>query len=118
MKNYRITEHPILTPAKGDKLTFYWKGEELTGVMGETIASALFANGIRTFGYHVKDGAPLGIFCANGQCSQCTVLANGLPVKACMELIQPGMQVEPVRGNPPLPKEAEQVSLPVDVCHQ
>ncbi|GAK60031.1 putative oxidoreductase [Candidatus Vecturithrix granuli] len=104
-KTYRITEHPILTPETRKDLTFFWKGEELSGKEGESIATALFANGIRTFGYHSKDGAPLGIFCANGQCSQCTVLANGLPVKACMELIQPGMQIEPVDGNPPLPDQ-------------
>ena len=110
MKNYRITEHPILTPEPRNEVTFTWNGEEMTGLAGETISSALFANGIRTFGYHAKDGSPLGIFCANGQCSQCTVLANGLPVKSCMELIQPGMQIEPVQGNPPLPDEALSVN--------
>ncbi len=82
----------------------------MKGIAGEPISAALFANDIRTFGYHVKDGSPQGIFCANGQCSQCTVLANGLPVKACMELLQPDMQVEPVRGNPPLPKKVAPVT--------
>lgn len=104
MKNYRITEHPIITPDEREEVTFFWKGEEFIGLAGETIAAALFANGIRTFGYHSKDEAPLGIFCDNGQCSQCTVLANGLPVKACMELVTPNMKIEPVIGNPLLPE--------------
>jgi len=76
----------------------------MRGREGETIASALFANGVRIFGHHHKDGAPLGIFCANGQCAQCTVLADNLPVKSCMELVRPGMRVEPADGLPPLPE--------------
>jgi len=70
---------------------------------GETIASALFANGVRIFGHHHKDGAPQGIFCANGQCAQCLVMADGLPVKACMIPVRPGMRVEPLDGKPALP---------------
>ena len=65
-------------------MTFSWRGQPLLARPGETIASALFANGVRTFGHHPKDGAPQGIFCANGQCAQCTVVADGLPVKSCM----------------------------------
>lgn len=102
MKNY-ITEHPILTPPTPDLVEFYWQDQKLTAQRGLTIASALFANDIRIFGFHHKDNAPMGIFCANGQCSQCTVIANGLPVKACMEIIQPGMKVLPVTGHPILP---------------
>lgn len=104
MNTYRISEHPILTPEKREEVSFFWKGKRFTGFAGETISSALFANGIRTFGAHIKDEAPLGIFCANGQCSQCMVLANSLPVKSCVELVQPGMHVEPALGNPPLPE--------------
>jgi sarcosine oxidase subunit alpha len=32
------------------------------------------------------------------------VIANGLPVKSCMELIQPGMNIKPLNGLPSLPK--------------
>lgn len=67
------------------------------------ISSALFANGIHTFGHHPKDNSPQGIFCANGQCSQCMVIADGLPVKACMTPVKPGMRVYPAEGLPVLP---------------
>lgn len=70
----------------------------------ETISAALFANGVRIFGYHHHDGSPQGIFCANGQCAQCTVIADGLPVKACMTPVRPGMVIEPVTGLPALPE--------------
>ncbi len=121
MTTYRITEHPILPIEPREIVTFTWQGQELTAHKGETIASALFANGVRVFGRHPKDGAPQGIFCANGQCAQCLVLADGKPVKACMELVRPGLRVEPVEGLPVLPPvdrppemgEVEQVRVPV-----
>ncbi|MCU0522720.1 MAG: FAD-dependent oxidoreductase, partial [Anaerolineae bacterium] len=71
---------------------------------GEMIASALFAAGIRVFGHHPKDGAPQGLFCANGQCAQCMVLADGKPVKACMTPVRPGMRIGPIVGLPHLPE--------------
>ncbi len=70
---------------------------------GETLSSALFAAGVRVFGHHAKDGAAQGIFCANGQCAQCLVLADGIPLKSCMELVRSGVRVEPVEGLPTLP---------------
>jgi sarcosine oxidase subunit alpha len=104
MNDYRLTDHPILSSETRSELAFYWQGREMVGLEGETIASALFANGVRVFGHHHKDGAALGMFCANGQCAQCTVLADGLPVKSCMELVRAGMRVEPVDELPMLPE--------------
>ncbi len=106
MADYRIQEHPILVvedESTATSFTFTWEGQPMRGHEGETIASALFANGVRIFGHHHKDGAPQGIFCANGQCAQCAVIADGLPVKSCMALVQPGMAVEPLEGKPSLP---------------
>lgn len=104
MPGYRIEKHPILNIPDRETITFTWKGQEISALQGETIASALFANGIRVFGRHHKDGAPQGIFCANGQCAQCMVIADGLPLKSCTELVQPGMRVEPADGLPALPE--------------
>ncbi len=104
MKDYRIRKHPILPTPDREEFEFYWEGRALRGAAGETIASALFANGIRVFGRHPRDGAPQGLFCANGQCSQCLVLADGKPVKSCMELLLPGMRIEPANGLPELPR--------------
>lgn len=103
MIDNRLYKHPILSIPEKPLFKFYWNGQEFLAREGETIASALMANGIRIFSYHHKDGAPQGIFCANGQCAQCLVLADGYPVKACMELIKPGMKIRPVMGLPELP---------------
>lgn len=107
MPEYRIHKHPILAIPDRKKVTFFWQGTPITAYEGETIASALFANGIRVFGHHHKDGSPQGIFCANGQCAQCLVIADQMPVKSCMELVRDGACVEPADGLPVLPKVAE-----------
>jgi NADPH-dependent 2,4-dienoyl-CoA reductase/sulfur reductase-like enzyme/Fe-S-cluster-containing hydrogenase component 2/bacterioferritin-associated ferredoxin len=104
VEDHRIRKHPILAVPERREVDFYWQGQAMHAHKGETIASALFANGIRIFGHHHKDGAPQGIFCANGQCSQCLVMADGLPVKACMTPVRPGMRVEPLDGKPVLPE--------------
>ncbi|MDW7761700.1 MAG: FAD-dependent oxidoreductase [Acidobacteriota bacterium] len=99
----RVNEHPILRIPEVEEVRFFFAGKPLTGQKGEMISSALFAHGIRIFGTHHKDGSPQGIFCANGQCSQCMVIADGLPVKACMVPIKEGMKVLPLQGFPELP---------------
>jgi NADPH-dependent 2,4-dienoyl-CoA reductase/sulfur reductase-like enzyme/Fe-S-cluster-containing hydrogenase component 2 len=76
----------------------------MAGLEGETISAALFANGITRFSEHRKGGAPQGIFCANGQCSQCTVLVGGLPLKACVTPLAAGMELRTLKGVPALPE--------------
>ncbi|HSP90603.1 MAG TPA: 2Fe-2S iron-sulfur cluster-binding protein, partial [Vicinamibacterales bacterium] len=69
MVEYRIRQPPRLPRPARDTVEFFWNGTPCPGLAGETIASALFANGVRVFGHHHKDGAAQGIFCANGQCA-------------------------------------------------
>ncbi len=117
----RIEGHPIVRIERGEPFAFAFSGRSIKAYPGEMIASALFAAGIRVFGHHPRDGAPQGIYCANGQCAQCLVLADGVPVKACMTPARPGMRVEPVDGLPELPpidrvpemREVETIAVPV-----
>ena len=76
-----IISHPILPIPEQTKVLFQFDGKELVGFKDMMISSALFMNGIKIFGHHFKDGSPQGIFCANGQCAQCTVIADGAPKK-------------------------------------
>jgi len=103
MTENRIKAHPILIDDSVANIPFYWQDQTFLAKEGEMISSALVANGITIFGHHPNDNSPQGIFCANGQCSQCMVIADGLPVKACMTPVRSGMQVFPAEGLPKLP---------------
>ncbi len=103
MTDNRITTHPVLDVPEKESVSFYWNKSKLVGKKDEMISSALFANDIKIFGHHHKDGSAQGIFCANGQCAKCTVIANGLPVKACMTAVKENMIVSSVEGLPKLP---------------
>ena len=100
---YRIDQHPILEVKGEVKIPFYFNGKLLYAKEGEVISSALFAYGINVFGHHPKDGSSQGIFCANGQCAQCMVIADGIPVKGCMVQVKDGMRITTCDGIPELP---------------
>jgi len=99
----RIEKHPILQAPREAGIPFYFNGRKLLARKGEVISSALFAYGIKVFGHHPRDGSPQGIFCANGQCAQCLVMADGVPVKGCMVQVREGMRISPCDGTPELP---------------
>jgi len=99
----RITKHPVLEIPIKNEVEFTWNGDTLTGFEGEMISSALFANDIHIFGHHYKDNSPQGMFCANGQCSQCMVIADGVPVKSCMTSLKKRMVLQSIEGLPRLP---------------
>jgi NADPH-dependent 2,4-dienoyl-CoA reductase/sulfur reductase-like enzyme/ferredoxin len=104
----RIENHPILQSRKDRRqIRFYFDGDEIAGFEGEPVASALIASAHHVFSHHHKDGAPQGLFCANGQCSQCTMLIDGIPKKSCMTPLSEGMDVRTLYGLPHLPAEDE-----------
>jgi len=106
MEQHRIKKHPILPIPDREEITFYWNKSALKAYRSEVISSALIANGISIFGHHHKDGTAQGIFCANGQCAKCTVIANGIAVKSCMTMVSENMVVESAEGLPRLPEDA------------
>jgi len=108
----RITSHPILPPLPEPSVPFTFHGRDLVARPGEMISSALYAAGVHVFGHHPRDEGAQGIFCVNGQCSQCMVLADGVPVKACMTPVTAGMRVQPCEGLPDLPEVAPPRSRP------
>ena len=102
-KDFRLRSHPILPIRERREVPFTFNGRALRALEGEVITTALFANGIQIFGHHPRDGRPQGIFCVNGQCSQCMVLVEGIAVKGCMQVVKPGMKVASCEGLPKLP---------------
>ena len=75
-------------------VAFQFEGKTCTGAAGDTIAKALFHNGIRTFSHSIKYGRNRSIACGRGRCVACLVEVNGTPgVKACTTPITEGMRV-------------------------
>jgi len=101
----RISQHPILDIQENKEVSFSFDGRRLVGREGEMVSSALFANGIRTFSIHTVGDAPQGLFCANGQCAQCTVIIDGLPVKSCITPLKEGMEIQTLVHHPELPAD-------------
>jgi len=91
----RITKHPILDFNRDKKITFQYKGQEITAYQGETIAAALYAAGIRVLKKSNKYKRPRGLFCAIGNCASCYMVVNGVfHVKTCITKVKEGMVVE------------------------
>ena len=105
MPSRRLETHPILRVVPREEVAFDWDAATVTGVAGESLAAALLAQGVDVFGRHPRDESPQGLFCANGQCAQCMVVADGVPVKACMTPLAEGMRVRPLEGLPALPAD-------------
>ena len=95
----RIKDHPILDFRRGEKISFFFNGQEIEGYAGETIAAALHAAGIRELAKSPKLHRPRGLFCAIGHCASCLMVVNGQPnIRVCITKVRPGMKVETQRG--------------------
>nr|WP_245530529.1 (2Fe-2S)-binding protein [Pseudothermotoga thermarum] len=90
----RMSSHPILEIEEKRKVKIYFEGKELEAFEGETIASALVANGIDVFGY-TENGRPRGFYCAIGKCSSCLMIVDGVPnVRTCITPVKDGMKIQ------------------------
>ena len=96
MKTNRIVEHPVLGKLENQKpVTFTFDGKTYAGFEGDTIASALLANGIRQLRVHEQSGAKRAIYCNIGHCFECRVTVNQAPgVRACMTPVTDNMVIQ------------------------
>jgi sarcosine oxidase, subunit alpha len=88
---------------RDSELTFTFDGKDVAALEGDTIGSALFASGQRTFSRSFKYHRPRGLLCCAGQCPNCLVQVDGAPgVRACTEPVREGMKVEHMNASPSL----------------
>ena len=83
---------------RNEEVSFTFEGETITAPLGEPLAAALWAAGIKTLRYAPMDGRTRGMFCAIGNCQECCVLINGRKAEACRAPVNPGMDVKRLRG--------------------
>jgi len=76
-------------------VTFYFEGKPVHGYEGDTIASALYASGIRVFTRSFKYHRPRGLLCVSGRCPNCMMNVDGSPnVRTCIEPAREGARVK------------------------
>ena len=98
-----------LAPQPGERIrrdrpvTFTFDSRPVTGYEGDTIVSALYAEGRRTFSRSFKYHRPRGELCGCGQCSNSLMQIGDRPgVRGCAELIRPGLAVAHQNARPGL----------------
>ncbi len=102
-----------LPPRDGERIdrerevAFSFDGKDVKGLEGDTIGSALYAGGQRTFSRSFKYHRRRGLMCCAGQCPNCLVQVDGAPgVRACTEPLREGMRVEHMNASPSLEFDA------------
>jgi len=103
VKDARIINHPLLKFDRGQAIKFYYNDRPMKAYEGETVAAALYANGVRIFSRSFKYHRPRGISCMSGHCSNCLMRVNGIPnIRTCHEPVKQGMKVESQNAWPSL----------------
>jgi sarcosine oxidase subunit alpha len=88
-------------------VTFTFDGKPIPAYEGDTIASALYASGRRTFSRSFKYHRPRGELCGCGQCANSLVQIGGRPgVRACAEPVTDGLAVKHTNAKPGLDFDA------------
>ena len=86
---------------------FTFGGRRVAAHPGDTIASALYAAGVRVYSRSFKYHRPRGLLCVAGHCPNCLVTVDGVPnVRACTEPAREGMDVRHQNAWPSLERDA------------
>ena len=99
----RLENLSTLKVDPGSKATFDYRGRPMTGLAGDTVASALFANGVRIFSRSHKYHRPRGLYSLDGEAGTCLLRVDGLPnVRGETTFLTEGQKIEPqnVWGSP------------------
>ena len=91
----RLNQLPTLRITPSEKLSLNYRGKTVQGVAGDTVATALYANGVRVFARSLKYHRPRGLYSLDGECSNTCMDVNGVPnVRTENTLLKDGMTVK------------------------
>jgi sarcosine oxidase subunit alpha len=99
----RLPAAPTQRIRRKEKVSFTYLGQPYEGFAGDTVASALWAEGVRVFSRSLKYHRPRGLYSLDGECTNSTVTIDGLPnERAETRLLKDGMAVtaQNVKGSP------------------
>ena len=100
--NGRLAPQPGEQIDRDRLLTFRFGESSMQGYEGDTVGSALYAAGLRTFSRSFKYHRNRGLLCCTGHCPNCMMSVDGVPnVRVCVEPLREGAHVQPqnVWGN-------------------
>jgi sarcosine oxidase, subunit alpha len=90
----RLNHLPTLKIEPGAPRAFTYGRRHLQALDGDTVATALFANGVRIFGRSLKYHRPRGLYSLDGESANTLVNVNGVPnIGAETTLLGEGMHV-------------------------
>jgi sarcosine oxidase subunit alpha len=91
----RLNRLPTLRIDLTKKRRLTYKNRIVSGVAGDTVATALFANGVRIFGRSLKYHRPRGLYSLDGECGNTLMEVDGIP-NVCAEntLLKEGMTIK------------------------
>jgi sarcosine oxidase subunit alpha len=91
----RLDHLPTLRIDTARERALTFDGRSYRGYAGDTLATALFAGGVRIFGRSLKYHRPRGLYSLDGECSNTCVAVDGIPnVRAETTLLKDGMRVK------------------------
>lgn len=89
----RIKQHPVLEITEKENVEFLFNDMKIIAKESDTVASALWANSIKTLRQTEKDQKGRGIYCGIGNCYDCRVYLKGSGmVRACITPVRNGME--------------------------
>jgi len=107
----RLERQPGEVIDRTQVVTFTFDGAKVSALAGDTIGSALYAEGRRTFSRSFKYHRRRGLLCCAGQCPNCLVAVDGAPgVRACTEPVREGARVEHLNARPGLEVDAMSIT--------
>jgi len=93
-KGKRLAQNSSQQVDQSRTVNFHHDGRAVSACPGDTVASALFAQGRRIFSRSFKYHRPRGLLCCSGDCPNCIMEVDGKPnVRACRTSVRDGMQV-------------------------
>jgi len=91
----RLPEQPGERIDRSQPIEFLFAGKRVSGFLGDTIGSALYASGQRVFSRSFKYHRPRGLACCSGHCANCQMTVDGIPsVRVCTAPLREGSVVK------------------------
>ena len=99
----RLEPQPGEAIDRSAPVEFDFDGRRIRAFQGDTVASALYAQGTRVYSRSFKYHRPRGLLCCSGNCPNCLVTVGDEPnVRACTRAVEPGLRVRSQNAWPSL----------------